>query len=300
MTLEQKPIWGGNQVGAFIFDFDKTLSPLYMQAPIFKALNVDEKKFWTETNGRALETASKLNTTPNFELAYMYSLLDLPGFKDLDLEDIGLQVPLYPGVVELFKKLREIKYIEVYIVSSGLKEVIKGTPIYDFCSGVYSCEFDRSYPIWNIQNTVSAVHKCNIIDWLARGCNVLGFDYFPPVGTTDRRISYKHMVYVGDGASDIPAFNLVKGKGGDTWGVFNPLEPAQLDQLETIRQDGRLSGIGVANYNLDHTTGIWLLERAKMISNEILRIKEKEVQDTREQYLKKVPSFVHSWTKRSE
>lgn len=298
MVVEQKPIWGGNQVGAFIFDFDKTLSPLYMQAPIFKALGVDEKEFWTKTNSVAIEDARALGSSPNYELAYMYSLLNIPGFKDLDLEEIGSEVILYPGVEELFESMRTLDNIEIYIVSSGLREIIRGTKLWSLCHGVFACEYNQDKS--KIMNTVSAANKCNIIDWLARGCNVLGFDYFPQVGTSDRRINYQHMVYVGDGASDIPAFNLVKGKGGDSWGVFNPREPAQLDQLETIRRDGRLSGLGIADYTEYQTTGCWLLERARIVNQEIEDIKRKEVLDTREQYLKKVPSFVHSWTKRNE
>jgi hypothetical protein len=33
---------------ACIWDFDKTLSPGYMQAPIFEMYRVDPKKFWKE------------------------------------------------------------------------------------------------------------------------------------------------------------------------------------------------------------------------------------------------------------
>jgi len=36
---------------AVIWDFDKTLTPNYMQSPLFKKFNVDEKISWEETNG---------------------------------------------------------------------------------------------------------------------------------------------------------------------------------------------------------------------------------------------------------
>ncbi|MCC6415463.1 MAG: haloacid dehalogenase-like hydrolase, partial [Opitutaceae bacterium] len=35
---------------ACIWDFDKTLIPGYMQAPLFRRHGVDESVFWAETN----------------------------------------------------------------------------------------------------------------------------------------------------------------------------------------------------------------------------------------------------------
>ncbi len=36
---------------AVIWDFDKTLSRTYMQAPLFARYGVNEKEFWDEVNG---------------------------------------------------------------------------------------------------------------------------------------------------------------------------------------------------------------------------------------------------------
>ena len=35
---------------ACIWDFDKTLIPGYMQAPLFRRYGIDEANFWAETN----------------------------------------------------------------------------------------------------------------------------------------------------------------------------------------------------------------------------------------------------------
>lgn len=40
---------------AVIWDFDKTLINGYMQSPIFKDYNVDEKEFWKEVNSMPAE-----------------------------------------------------------------------------------------------------------------------------------------------------------------------------------------------------------------------------------------------------
>ena len=36
---------------AFVWDFDKTLSPGYMQGPLFEEYQIDEAQFWAEVNG---------------------------------------------------------------------------------------------------------------------------------------------------------------------------------------------------------------------------------------------------------
>jgi hypothetical protein len=36
---------------ALIWDFHKTLTPTYMQTPLFKRFGVDERQFWNEANG---------------------------------------------------------------------------------------------------------------------------------------------------------------------------------------------------------------------------------------------------------
>ena len=48
---------------AVIWDFDKTLSPKYMQEPLFRRFGVDEKTFWKEANGLAEFTDAAVCTT---------------------------------------------------------------------------------------------------------------------------------------------------------------------------------------------------------------------------------------------
>lgn len=48
MRMVENPF--AQNVIAIIWDFDMTLASSYMQKPIFKKFNVDEKKFWEENN----------------------------------------------------------------------------------------------------------------------------------------------------------------------------------------------------------------------------------------------------------
>lgn len=44
---------------AYVFDFDKTLSPVYMQKVIFDHFQVDEKEFWARNEASKQESALK-------------------------------------------------------------------------------------------------------------------------------------------------------------------------------------------------------------------------------------------------
>lgn len=289
-------IWDGSRTGAIVFDFDKTLSPIYMQGPVFNQLGVDELAFWSKINAEARMFSQDLQVPANHELSYLYGLIRTQGFVALDLKSIGSSIPLYPGVESLFERLSNIPNIEIYVVSSGIREMILGTSIAKYCKGVFGCVLSEDKK--QIVSVVTPADKCLVLDSISRGSNVLGFDYYPPVGQdSDRRIQFQDMVYVGDGMSDVPAFTMLKNNGGDTWGVFNPAEPAQLDQLENIRRDGRLSGLGSTDYRTTSSTGIWLLRRMLEISNDIGDQTIDKLEEIRLKCGDKVPHFIHNGKK---
>ena len=35
-----------------------------------------------------------------------------------------------------------------------------------------------------------------------------------------RRVDFRNMIYIADGPSDVPAFSVVKGKGGVTFAIY--------------------------------------------------------------------------------
>ena len=54
---------------AFIWDFDKTLIPGYMQAPLFEHYKVNPKTFWKEVIVRlCISIKRRLNNCPSFNL----------------------------------------------------------------------------------------------------------------------------------------------------------------------------------------------------------------------------------------
>lgn len=131
---------------ALIYDFDGTLSPGNMQEYDFiPTVGMSNKEFWMESNILAEEQ----DADPI--LAYMYKMLHQAKSTGLSLRRdafmaSGSKITLFNGVEEWFGRIN--KYAEErgitihhYINSSGLKEMIEGTPIAEEFKKIYACSF---------------------------------------------------------------------------------------------------------------------------------------------------------------
>ena len=140
---------------ALIWDFDETLIPGSMQKPIFEEYEVDEP--WEEVNNLGGYYAAK-NITISQSSAYLNHMLtyvrdgSFRGLNNAKLEELGRQIEFFDGVLELCQKLKtEIlgrdefqKHdinIELYVVSAGLKRMIKGSHIAPYVDDIWGCEF---------------------------------------------------------------------------------------------------------------------------------------------------------------
>src|SRR4029078_3866043 len=88
---------------ACVWDFDNTLIPDYMQAPLFRRCGVDEAAFWAETNGLA-ENYRKRGYHISPEISYLNHLLTyvlagpLKGLNNKILFDCGSDIKFYQGL----------------------------------------------------------------------------------------------------------------------------------------------------------------------------------------------------------
>ncbi len=126
--MRRKPIIG------LIYDFDGTLSPGNMQEFGFiQAIGQTPEEFWAKSDGIAKgQDASNI-------LAYMKLMFDEARKNHICLtregfKKYGADIKLYEGVREWFHNIDEYGkahgvVIEHYINSSGLTEIIEGSPI---------------------------------------------------------------------------------------------------------------------------------------------------------------------------
>jgi len=265
---------------AAIFDWDKTLSPDYMQKVIFDYYQVNEEEFWFDCQVRSKEHITMFGSSHN-ELDYMNTILKyartgrFKGINNKLLSDLGQKIVFYPGVEWMLNELWTLG-VEVYIVSAGIKVMLdsvdsrvqKATGNNNFkLSGVFAgsfrCDEDGASGLTSIATCMDAIGKTKAIYEISKGCNIYGYDFTTSIPKGGRRIPLESILYCGDGPSDAPAMNLIHDSGGFTIGVFNKDRPEQFTLIENIRAGNRLDIVAVADYRPGATASHWIINKAK-------------------------------------
>ena len=296
---------------AVIWDFDKTLTHDYMQEPLFRHFKVDAGKFWGEVNSLAAYYADKnLPGGPcevSSDTIYLNHILTyvndgtFGGLTNVMLRELGGEIELAPGLPDFFRRSREAvsldeKFakhdicLEHYIVSTGLRQMILGSPLESDIDGVWACDLLPSPPPQGanpvVPGTTSAVlaqlgytidntSKTRAIFEINKGVNV-----GPTVQVNDsipedqRRVPIRNMIYVADGPSDIPSFSVVNAHGGGTLGVYAP-GPKNYENAAMLQEQGRVNSIALADYSPGSAADMWLLRKIRQIANEIADRRER-------------------------
>ena len=242
---------------AICYDFDKTLSPDDMQAQGYiQSVGYDISEFWDESNSMAAANDMDNN------LAYMYKMVqESEGnfiFNKEKLAEYGAKVKLFNGVNEWFERIREYGkehnvFVEHYIISSGLKEMIEGTKIAQngAFEKIYASSFyynNRGVAKWPAQ-VINYTSKTQFLFRIEKGVldiNDPGVnDYFSP---EEMRVPFRNMVYIGDSDTDIPCMKLVNSYGGHSIGVYNPITQDKA-KVHRMIKDKRIKYFAPADYS---------------------------------------------------
>lgn len=245
-------------VVALIYDFDGTLSPLNMQEYDFlKAISIkDKKKFWEE-NDRLVKEHNASNI-----LCYMKLMLDKASAAHVSIRreqfvDFGKSIQLYNGVLEWFDEVNKLGNaigvkIEHYINSSGLKEMIEGTPIAKKFKEIFACSFMyidgvAKWPAVAVDFTT----KTQFLFMINKGISSISENYKVNqyVEESKRPVPFKHMIYFGDGETDIPCMKLIKQQGGKSIAVYKPRVKKKKQSAERLVQDKRVNFACAADYS---------------------------------------------------
>lgn len=296
---------------ACVWDFDKTLIPAYMQAPLFRRYGIDESAFWAETNSLA-ENYRKRGYQISPEICYLNHLLThvlagpMAGLNNRILRECGAEIAFYPGLPDFFPASKKwvggkpeyAKHgltLEHYIVSTGLAEMIRGSAIAPLVDGIWACEFienplqpgflqqkefalEADAGISQIGVMIDNTTKTRAIFEINKGTNKNpAIDVNAKVTPEDRRIPLQNMIYIADGPSDIPSFAVVKGGGGRAYGVYNPAVRAEFEQNDRLRQTGRIDHYGPADYTTSSPTTHWLHLQIEKIADRIVADRESAV-----------------------
>lgn len=283
---------------AMVWDFDKTLIPGYMQAPLFRRFGVDEKTFWAEVNQLEARYRERGCEQVASEMAYLNHVLAYVRrgkFRSLSnamLEELGGELEFYPGLPGFFAELRALVEddplfsqhgvtLEHYVVSTGFTRTIRGSAIAGELAGVWGCEFvedldSDSDEIAQIGYVLDNTTKTRAVFEINKGVNKHPgqISVNANMAESERRIPFRNIVYVADGPSDVPVFSVVKRSGGRTYGVYNPGHDKEFRQINELQRQGRVQSFGPADYRAGSQTHMWLSEAVHEIAHGIVRDRE--------------------------
>ena len=248
---------------ALIYDFDGTLSPGNMQEFGFiQAIGKSPAEFWQMSDDIAIgQDASNI-------LSYMKLMFDEARKAGISLQrekfrSFGKSIELFDGVREWFGRINEYGRrhgvtVEHYINSSGLAEMIEGSPIADEFKRIFACSFlydENGNAVWP-GVAVDYTAKTQFIFKINKG--ILSIRDNKLVNESqleeNKRIPFPHMIYFGDGETDVPCMKIVKMFGGHSIAVYNPLLPGKHETAKKLLKQKRVNFITPACYTEDSRT----------------------------------------------
>ncbi len=248
---------------AIAYDFDGTLAPGNMQQHSFiPSLGIDSSTFWSE-----VKTIARENDM-NEILAYMHHMLKKAKEKDIQITkkafvDHGKGMPLFPGVTEYFGKINDYArskgiFIEHYIISSGLRDILKGTPIYKEFEMVFASAYKydvnevAEWPALAIDYTNKTQFLFRINKGVKNSWDNESINKYMP--ESERPMPFNRMIYLGDGETDIPAMKMINYQGGKSIAVYNPDTKTTAGKkakkiTQELVEQGRANYVAPANYS---------------------------------------------------
>ena len=245
---------------ALIYDYDGTLSPGNMQEFGFiQAVGKTAEEFWRMSDSIAIgQDASNV-------LAYMKLMFDEAKRNGIklrreDFQRFGRNIQLFDGVREWFKlvntygELHGVK-IEHYINSSGLKEIIEGSPIAHEFKHIFAGTFlydangEAEWPGISVDYTTKTQFLFKISKGIFSSRDNKQVN--ESIADDKKRIPFAHMIYFGDGDTDVPCMKIVGMFGGHSIAVYDPQNERKKATAAKLKRQGRVAFAVPAVYTPD-------------------------------------------------
>lgn len=231
---------------ALIYDFDGTLAPGSMQEFGFiQAIGKGNEEFWAKNRQLAEENDA------NGILTYMFLMVETARSNRISLRresfrSFGSKIKLFPGVHEWFAQINEYGAsigldIRHYVNSSGLKEMIEGTPIAHEFENIYACSYLYDvdgvayWPAVAVDYTAKTQFLFKINKGIREVSDNKKINEYKP--ESERPVPFERMLYFGDGDTDVPCMKMVKEHGGHSIAVYGPEEGKRETALRLIREN---------------------------------------------------------------
>lgn len=247
---------------AVVFDFDDTLVPDTYDG-LIEFLGQDAQTFRRQRY-EALKTQG-WDAIP----ARFYSLIEYSKncqaqedkIRRETLKEFGESLQPFDGVDEMFGRLQKCAEalvpdvsIEYYLITSGFVEIARNTSLAKHFKAMWGCEFHYSETgeVEFLKRSLSHPEKPRYLYYLSKGIGdrnnedfLFVYDDLPP---EEVKIPLPHVIYVGDGTSDIPCFAMLNREGGTSIGVYKQGSPNEWAKRYQPSQSQRVVNLAPADY----------------------------------------------------
>ena len=221
----------------------------------------------------------------------------MKGLNNKLLRDFGKELKFYKGIPKIFKYTKDMlnsnaakEYgirVEHYIVSTSFAEVIRGSELNKYIDGVWGCELieekdeEGNDVISEIAYTIDNTTKTRALFEINKGIpKIKGVDVNSKISEENRRVKFENMIYIADGPSDIPAFSVVNQHGGSTFAIYPKGDQKAMQQVEQMREDGRVDMYAEADYSKDTTAFMWITNKINQLANRIIENERRKIKDS--------------------
>ncbi|MQF67683.1 haloacid dehalogenase-like hydrolase [SAR202 cluster bacterium AD-802-F09_MRT_200m] len=217
-----------NKQIALVFDFDGTVAPDVMLAPIFDMIGIKPGLFWDKTNQLTEEGYDR-------EIAYLQALVLICADRGIPISnskirDLGARLQFYHGFPDILERLKNTSSdngheLGVYVITAGLEEMVLGSRLGSYLTRCWGCGFaeETTGVISHPKRIVTSANKVEKLYLIKRQLLEHGDTYrVNLVEPKDDLVPWNKVIYVADGATDVPAFEVVRRGGGFTLAVYDP------------------------------------------------------------------------------
>lgn len=250
---------------AIVFDFDETLTPKDSFAALLEDCGLDVDEF---TNNRVQALVDQ-----GWEkyLARAYCLVKASEQLERKITrskiaEVGQNIALYQGTDQLFSRLQQKIHgiddgieLEFYLISGGFVDIPRNTPLAKDFRRMWGCEFHygESGEIDFLKKQMTHTEKTRYLYYISQGIegaeNEKDLIYnYQGSDPEELYIPLDQMIYVGDGASDVPCFDVMGQYGGMSIGIYGKGHSAKdWENIESITNAQKLSNLVPAGYEED-------------------------------------------------
>ena len=221
------------------------------------AIGEEKEEFWEGTRIMAEEQDS------DNILVYMLSMLQKARQKEIpitkeSLRKWGESITFFNGVESWFKRIAEFGreqgvIVEHYINSSGLKEIIEGTPIANEFKALFACSYyyDKAGNAMWPASAVNYTNKTQFLFKINKGIFSISdsVKINESIPEEEKRVPFNNMIYFGDGETDVPCMKLVRQMGGSSIAVYEPGNQKKEKIAERLFNQNRVDFFSPADYS---------------------------------------------------